>query len=285
MFKKILKKILYLGIIGFVVAVILGFYAIVIEPNRLIINEQNITVKHWDKELNGFKIVAISDIHGGSNFIDEAKLRRIVETTNAQNPDIIVLLGDYVSQSEGKRSKALKMPVETMTENLRGLKANYGVFGVIGNHDWWFDEAKVRTEFEKIGVKVLENASADVEVKGKTVRIVGIEDFWKKKSVDVVAVDELVGDEQNVIGITHNPDTFEFTTDKISLLFAGHTHGGQVWLPIIQSPIPVAKREYTIGHIVEDGRNLFVTKGVGTSGPPIRFCATPEIAVINIFAE
>ncbi len=268
-----------------IICIALGFYAVAIEPNRLIINEQTITVKHWDKELNGFKIVAISDIHGGSNFIDEAKLQEIVKTVNAQNPDIIVLLGDYVSQSEGKKSKALKMSVETMTENLRGFKANFGVYGIIGNHDWWYDEAKVRTEFEKIGVKILENTSSDIEVKGKTVRIIGIEDFWKKRVINQDSVNSLIGDKQNVIGITHNPDAFEFTSDKISLLLAGHTHGGQVWLPIIQAPLPVAKRKYTVGHIFEDGRHLFVTKGIGTSGPPIRFCATPEIAVLNIFAE
>jgi uncharacterized protein len=285
MWKIWLKRLLKLSLASFVLIIILGFYSIVIEPNRLIVNEQNITVKHWDKELNGFKIVAISDIHGGSNFIDEAKLQEIVKTVNAQNPDIIVLLGDYVSQSEGKRSKALKMPVETMTENLRGLKANYGVFGVIGNHDWWYDETKVRVEFEKIGVKILENEPTDVEIKGKTVRIIGIEDFWKKNSVDSAAVNELIGDKQNVIAITHNPDAFEFTSDKISLLLAGHTHGGQVWLPIVQAPLPVAKRQYTVGHIVENGRHLFVTKGIGTSGPPIRFCATPEIAVLTVFAE
>jgi predicted MPP superfamily phosphohydrolase len=285
MFKKYFKKLLYLGIFCLILLVVLGFYATAIEPNRLVIVEQNLNLPHWDKELNGFKVAAISDIHGGSDFIDEAKLQKVVEMTNAQNPDIIVLLGDYVSQAEGRKSKALKMPMETIAENLRGLKAKYGVYVVIGNHDWWFDEAKVRTEFEKVGFKVLDYTSADIDVNGKNVRIIGIEDFWKQKLVNPDLVNAVVNDKQNVIGLTHNPDTFEWTTDKISLMIAGHTHGGQVWLPIIGAPLHVAKKKYTYGHIVEDGRHLFVTKGIGTSGPPVRFCATPEIAILNLYAE
>lgn len=285
MWKKWSKLILKLSIVLLILLVILGYYATAIEPNRLIINEQNISVNHWDKELNGFKIAAISDIHAGSDFIDEAKLQKIVEMTNAQNPDIIVLLGDYVSEIGRKEDKTLRMPMDMIAENLRGLKAKYGVYAVIGNHDWWFDEQKVRLELEKIGFKVLDYASADINVNGKDIRIIGIEDFWKQRYVNPKLVDAIIDDKQNVIGLTHNPDTFEFTTDKISLMLAGHTHGGQVWLPIIHSPITVSKRKYTLGHILEDGRHLFVTKGIGTSGLGVRFCATPEIAIINLFAE
>ncbi len=284
MIKTWLNRLLKLGVSLFFIGIILGLYATTIEPNRLIINEQTIKLNRWDATLNGFKIVAISDIHGGSTFTDEAKLQKIVEMANAQNPDIIVLLGDYVSQSEGKQNKALKMSVETMTENLRGFNSKYGVYGVIGNHDWWYDEAKVRQSFENIGVKMLENESAEIDVNGKKVQIIGIEDFWKQKTNNSSQTDALIKNDF-VIGITHNPDTFDFTTNKLSLLLAGHTHGGQVWLPIIQSPIAVAQRKYTVGYINADDRHLFVTKGVGTSGPAIRFCATPEIAVITLFAK
>ena len=268
--------ILGLGVLG---------YAYFIEPYRFIVNNQTLKVPHWSRELNGFKIVAVSDIHGGSNSVTEARLQFLTEQINAQNPDVIVLLGDYVSQTSGKLNSDLKMPIETIVENMKGLKSKYGVFGVIGNHDWWYDEKKVRAEFESVGFKVLENETASFVANGKTVTILGIEDFWKREKVDVKKVFDNVQPPENIIGITHNPDSFDQTSEAISLLLAGHTHGGQVWIPFIGAPLPVAKREYTAGHILKDGRNLFVTVGFGTTGPAIRFGVPPEIAVITLNSQ
>ena len=121
MLRKWLKKFRKVGLIFLGIGGVLLFYTVAIEPGRLVLHEETITINHWDKSLNGFKVVAISDIHGGAIFMDETKLRQIVELSNAQNPDIIVLLGDYVSQSEGRGSQALKMPTETLAQNLVGL--------------------------------------------------------------------------------------------------------------------------------------------------------------------
>ncbi len=86
-------------------------------------------------------------------------------------------------------------------------------------------------------------------------------------------------------GITHNPDSFAQTPGTISLVLAGHTHGGQVLIPFYGAPLHVAKREYYKSHTVEDGRNLFVTSGFGTTGPQIRFGVPPEIAVVILNAK
>lgn len=284
--KKFLKYNLYVFTFGFLVGLILLAYTYFIEPNRLSVKEVSLEVPHWSRELNGFKLVAVSDIHGGSHTITEEKIQYITQIINEQNPDIVVMLGDFVSQvhdgDKSIRNRDLKMPVETIAQNLKGLKTKYGVFVVIGNHDWWYDEAECRTAFENIGFTVLENETKSFIVNNNSVTVLGIEDFWKRRKVDVKDVLAELPVQENIIGITHNPDSFDFTPDSLSILLAGHTHGGQVNFPFIGAPIIPAKKEFTAGHIVKDGRNLFVTTGIGTSGLPFRFRVPPEIVVINL---
>ena len=284
LFKKIFKYTSRLILGGMILGLILLTYAY-LEPYRLVVKEVSLNVPNWSRELNGFKIVAVSDIHGGSHAVTEERIRTITEQINAQNPDIVVLLGDFVSQvDEDKsiRARDLKMPIETIAKNLSGLKANYGVFVAIGNHDWGFDQKKCRTEFEKVGFTVLENETKSFEVHNKTVTILGIEDFWKRGKVDVKDVLDKLPTLENIIGITHNPDSFDQTPESLAILLAGHTHGGQVNFPFIGAPIVPAKKEYTAGHVEKNGKNLFVTSGIGTSGLPFRFRVPPEIVVITL---
>jgi predicted MPP superfamily phosphohydrolase len=272
-------------------------YAYFIEPSRLVVNERSITIAGWPRGLDGFKVVAIGDIHGGSNAVDEAKLRRIVELANDQNADLIVLLGDFVSQAgKGDPTKrALRMPVETIAANLAGMKARYGVVAVMGNHDDWYNGDEVTGALRGDGYTVLSDEISNIHHNGVPIRILGLKDqlhipAWLKysnKLKELIAAD---GGSGPIIVLEHSPDILPIVTGDLSispdlkLILAAHTHGGQVWLPIVGTPIVPSSygQKYSYGHINENGVDMFVTSGVGTSILPIRFMMPPEIAVLTL---
>ncbi|HUR97262.1 MAG TPA: metallophosphoesterase [Pyrinomonadaceae bacterium] len=274
-------------------------YSYFIEPDRLVVTNQEMKIKGWDPALDGLRIAVISDIHGGSNGASAANIRRVVETTNAQNPDLIVLLGDYVSQQGSRVSddRLLKMPMREVADNLSGLKANLGVFAVLGNHDAWYGDDEVAAELTRVGYRVLQNEIAVVRQNGVPLRLFGMKDHLKLDSW--ITFDEMVRSvvaanpkDGQIIVLEHSPDIFYILNywkdlnPDLKLMLAGHTHGGQVWLPIIGTPFVPSSigQRYAHGHVNEEGVDMFVTSGIGTSILPFRFMVPPEVAVVTVRA-
>jgi uncharacterized protein len=260
----------------------LALWAFVIEPNRLVINEQTIHLANWPGSIDELRITAISDIHAGSPFMDEDKLRDVVALTNQTNPDLIVLLGDFMVRDTWHSTT---IEPEVIAEALKGLQARMGVYAVLGNHDHWYDASRVRAALEKSGIKVLENEVARLEKNKQTIWLVGLADAWTGRD-DIAGTSRRVVAEQPVITLTHNPDILPRLPSIFHLTLAGHTHGGQVNLPFLGRRVVPSEfgQRYAAGHILEDGKHLFVTTGIGTSVFPIRFRVPPEIAVLTIKA-
>jgi predicted MPP superfamily phosphohydrolase len=261
-------------------AVCLGIWSVLIEPNRLVVHQETIKIEAWPKELNGLHIAVIADIHTGGPFIDEKKLNEIVEKTNALHPDLIVLLGDYMS---GNNWHSHRVEPEVTAAVLKNLRAPLGVFAVLGNHDWWYDGKKVRLGFEQNGIRVLEDEVLELNWQGKSFWLAGLADLWTRPQRINETIAKTPAD-STVIALTHNPDIFPNVPQRVPLLLAGHTHGGQVNIPFIGTPIVPSDYgpKYTAGHVTENGHHLFVTTGIGISILPVRFRVTPEIVLLTV---
>ena len=288
--KKWLKRI-GLTLLAVVLAIgLLAAYAYFVEPRQFVVVEETLNVPNWDSELDGFRVVAISDIHTGSNYAPIERLHLVVQKANEQNADLIVLLGDYVSElsrgrrrdiPEGADGTDLKIPANEIADALQGFKARYGVYAIIGNHDWYHNEQKVHRELERVGINVLNNEVETIQVNGRAVRLWGIEDLWKNRRVPSEPFDALP-EKRNVIAITHNPDSLLTAPAGLSIMFAGHSHGGQVNFPIFGPFAPFNDPRFMDGHAEVDGQHVYVTSGVGTSVIPFRWRVPPEIAVITL---
>jgi predicted MPP superfamily phosphohydrolase len=271
-------QILFAAIVLLIAGMV--FWGFLIEPGRLVVREQTIQIDNWPRELDGLRIAVLSDIHADDWFIDDRKLRTIVERTNQLQPELIVILGDYMS-SNGNVTR--RVEPERFGPILKDLHAPLGVYSVLGNHDWWYSGVQVRRNLERNGIQVLENEVVHFDARGTQLWLVGLADLWTRKQAiaDTIA---MVPEGKPFIALTHNPDIFPDLPQRVPLLLAGHTHGGQVRLPLIGSVVVPSENgdRYVMGHIFESNHHLFVTTGIGTSIVPVRFGVPPEIVVLTI---
>jgi uncharacterized protein len=259
-------------------AVTLVSWAFLFEPAQLVVREERVKLNCWRS--GPLRVAVVSDLHVGSPFNDLDKLKQVVERINTARPDIIVLLGDFVVQ--GVTGGRIVSP-EQIAGPLAALHAPLGVYAVLGNHDWWLDAPRVAKALESAHIRVLDDSAMKIAHRSQTFWLVGISDFLEGNH-DVSHALSRVTDRDSVLAITHNPDVFPLIPARVCLTLAGHTHGGQVALPLIGRPIVPSKygERYAIGLVRENGKHLFVTSGVGTSIIAVRFRVPPEIILLEI---
>jgi len=257
--------------------------AFALEPGfGLAIKEWTVSHADWPSSAKPLRIGIMADIHAVEPWMPASRIGDIVERLNRLRPDLIVLLGDYVNALKLRFHSAL-VPIAEWMAALKELHAPLGVFAVLGNHDYWSGDAPaIRRGFEKAGIHLLENSVVKVRWGEHRFWIAGLGD-------QLVRADDLAGTLHQVTGaeplllLSHEPHIFKTLPNRIALTLAGHTHGGQVYVPFIGRPaLPAQYAEYAYGHIEENGRHLIVSSGLGLSGYPIRFLVPPEIAVVTL---
>jgi predicted MPP superfamily phosphohydrolase len=261
-------------------AIGVGIWSVAFEPDRLVVHRVRVDVRDGPPGLDGFKIVALSDVHAGAPHVGHDKLRRIAATVNALDPDVVVFLGDLVIHSVvGGRF----MAPEAAAEDLGQIRAREAKIAVLGNHDWRLGGPRVRRALEAAGFRVLDNEVVRVERNGSGLWFAGLADLRTRRP-DIQGTLARVPGNGTVIVLTHNPDVFPSIPARVSLTLAGHTHGGQVRLPLFGALVVPSKfgTRYAAGMIEEQGRRLFVTSGIGTSSVPVRLGVPPEVVEVTL---
>jgi len=273
-----------------IIGIIIAFYSTLIEPIFLKTNRVEITIKSFKSQL---RIVFVSDIQIGP-YKKEPWAKKIADRINSVNPDLVIFGGDQIDNEATFEDESRYL------EPLRGLSLKYPVYYVVGNHESGIG-GKVRffpsyftgdrtqlliDRFDSFGFKLLRNSLDCPTIKNQKICLFGIDDIWKKTP----DFEELENRQASIplIFISHNPDGILYYPEEATppdLVLAGHTHGGQVWLPFYG---PLASAQTTLGPEFYRGLNyfgnipMFTSVGAGESGAPLRLFVRPEIAVIKI---
>jgi uncharacterized protein len=266
--------------VGFAVVVFLGLWSFWWEPSSLTVVRHSIALNPWYAEHAGLKIAVISDLHVGSPYRTIAQLKEVVAAVNAEKPDLVLLLGDFVIG--GVIGGRFVQP-EPIAGELALLQAPLGVVSVLGNHDWDFDGARVRRALESARITVLDDENLRVTYRGRSFWLSGLGDLYNRGNHAATTLAKIEGSEP-ILVLMHNPDIFPDIPQRVTLSLAGHTHGGQVNFPIVgRLVVPSRFRQrFAYGLVEEAGRKLFVTGGVGTSIIPVRFRVAPEIVMLTV---
>jgi predicted MPP superfamily phosphohydrolase len=270
------RRIVFALLAGLIVAI--GMDAFWLEPDSLALVEHPIVLE-GPAALKGLRIAVIADLHAGSPFITEAKIGSVVDKTNAARPDLILLAGDYVRGARGGR----RIPIERIAALLRPLSAPLGVYAVLGNHDRWDNGPHIAAVLAQAGIKVLDNASTVLATRRGPLALVGIGDDYSH-GADPVRALAGIPPASRALCFTHSPDVFPQLADTCLLTIAGHTHGGQVDLPLLGRLVVPSRygQRYAAGLVHEGRKYLFVSTGIGTSILAVRFGVAPEISLLDV---
>jgi uncharacterized protein len=245
-----------------------------------------IALAHLPRGFQGFRIVQLSDFHI-SPFMTADEIRRCVTIANGLKADLVALTGDYVADDPAAQGAAVQA--------LAGLRAPFGVFGCLGNHEIYTQtEDSITRLFDAAGIRILRQERTPIQSQGEVLNLIGV-DYQQlrfSRDHDGHLVDRYLEGSENLVMLnmvnillSHNPNSFNRAAELgIDLTLAGHSHGGQLALSFINRGLAPVYPEtpYVSGRYEKAGSQLYVNRGIGTTGPPIRLGARPEITVLEL---
>ncbi|HEY1475235.1 MAG TPA: metallophosphoesterase [Pseudolabrys sp.] len=265
-------------------------YAAAQAARDLIVTDYRPVPPAWP-DAHRLSITVVADLHAGGPNMGLQRVRQVVDAAQALDSDLIVILGDYFATH---RFITERVPHAAWAAELGRLHARLGVYSILGNHDWWHDLVGVRKALAAVRIPVLENDAVLLDDRGRRFWLAGLGDqlaHWLGPN-EFEGVDDLPGTlarittDDPVILLAHEPDIFIDVPPRVALTLAGHTHGGQIVFPLMPRlwvPSEYGER-FAYGHIVEQGRHMIVSGGLGCSKVPLRLGAPPEIVRVTLGA-
>lgn len=289
---RLTRRRLFAGAAGLfgLTAASTAVYAGKIEPQGLVVTRYAPKIPNWPAGRK-LSITVIADLHAGGPDMLLPHISRVVDAANDLQSDLVVLLGDYIARY---RFKTQQVPDPVWSGELARLSAPLGTWAILGNHDWWYHIAGVRRALADARIPVLENDAVLLGPPGQQFWLAGLGDqlAYPLGHGRFRGVDDLPGTlarittADPVLLMAHEPDIFPRVPQRVALTLAGHTHGGQIRLPLIW-PIFVPSQygaRYAYGHVIEADRHIIVSGGLGTSIIPARLGVPPEIVHITLGA-
>ena len=247
------------------------------EAGSVRIERPTIHLPHLPPAFQNLRVAFLTDIHHGP-YIGLDYVASIVRTTLALAPDLILLGGDYISQDAKY--------VAPCFDVLAGLKAPLGVFGVLGNHDYRHGIEETHAAFAAVKFGELTNRGVWLERGTSRLRLAGVDDLWYGKPDPRPAVGDATAEDACLL-VSHNPDFAEKLFDsRVGLVLSGHTHGGQVCVPGYGAPIVPSRygQKYLHGLVQAPATQVYISRGLGTVAPPMRYNSSPELTLLTLKA-
>ena len=253
-------------------------YARLIEPYNYHVSQTDIFIRDLPERFEGFRITQLTDIHH-SRIVGLNEVRRVVDLAQKTKPDLFALTGDYTT--------SYRRYIEPCAEALRDLNAAEGVWAVLGNHDHYTDRELTTRALERNHISVLNNANTILRRGPDAIQLSGIDD-WSWAGADLARAFYALERKRPTVLLSHQPSVLDLAeSQQVSLILSGHTHGGQVQLPLLGAPARFATKDlkYARGLFRRGETQLYVSSGTGVIGLPVRFGARPEIAVLQLRRE
>lgn len=247
-------------------------------PYRPVLERVALTVPSDHRALAGLRIGFVTDTHVNP-FFRQADLQRGVDLIAAERPDLILLGGDYISETTRYMDEAAPV-LGTLARN-----APLGAFAILGNHDLGGHTPAVVVGLEREGIRVLRNEVVEIPFGGDSLWVAGIDDTLLGQPLPAAAFAR-IPDGAAKLCLWHEPDAADIAKGFGPFAqLSGHSHGGQIRLPVVgELAVPIGGRRYPIGSYDLDGMQLYVSRGLGTYRPPVRFRCPPEVTLITLVA-